>query len=229
MQTVAENVYSLQQNIHSVCKKTGRNPSEITIVAVTKVFPFEKIIEASNAGIFDIGENFVQELREKKDKVTNERVRWHFIGHLQKNKVKYIAPWIHLIHSVDSLELAMEINKRAEQSNRIIDILLEVHTTDEETKNGIQPEETITIAKEIQKLKNLKLNGLMTMGPLSDNAEDARPSFRTLRELITELRNNGIETQHLSMGMSGDYEIAIEEGATLVRLGTAIFGERIYN
>ena len=224
MQTVAENVRSTLENISSICKRIGRNPNSVTIVAVTKVFPVEKIIEANNAGIFDIGENFVQELREKKDKVTNERVRWHFIGHLQKNKVKYIAPWIHLIHSVDSLELAMEINKRAEQSNRIIDILLEVHTTDEETKNGIQPEETITIAKEIQKLKNLKLNGLMTMGPLSDNAEDARPSFRTLRELITELRNNGIETQHLSMGMSGDYEIAIEEGSNMIRLGRAIFG-----
>ncbi|MBS4029270.1 MAG: YggS family pyridoxal phosphate-dependent enzyme [Ignavibacteriales bacterium] len=228
MQSVAENVRSIQQNIRSVCKRIGRNSDEISLVAVTKIFPVEKIIEVNQSGIFDIGENFVQELREKKEKLSDEQIRWHFIGHLQKNKVKYIAPWIHLIHSVDSLELCEEINKRAIQHQRIIEVLIEVNSSNEESKYGVKPEGTLWLAKEMQKYSNIKLNGLMTMGPLSENAEDARSCFRMIRELRNEIQQSGINAQHLSMGMSGDYEIAIEEGATLLRLGTAIFGERIY-
>ncbi|MBM4165731.1 MAG: YggS family pyridoxal phosphate-dependent enzyme [Ignavibacteria bacterium] len=229
MQSIAENVRSVKENIASICKRTGRNPNEITIVAVTKTFPKEIILEVLQTNLFDIGENFVQELREKKEQIHDERIRWHFIGHLQRNKVKYIAPWISVIHSVDSVELAVEINKRAEQSSRTIEVFLEVHTTNEDTKHGIKPEETILIAKEMQKFSNIHLNGLMTMGPLSDNAEDARPSFKMLRKLKTDLYYNGIDAPQLSMGMSGDYEIAIEEGATMIRLGTALFGERKYS
>jgi pyridoxal phosphate enzyme (YggS family) len=228
MKCVAENVRSIQETIASVCQRIGRNPNEITIIAVTKTFPNEKIIEATQSNIFDIGENFVQELKPKHEAINNERIRWHFIGHLQKNKVKYIAPWIHLIHSVDSLELAKEIDKHSEKNNRKVNILLEVRTTNEETKHGIRPEETIILAKQISLLKNISLNGLMTVGPLSENVEDTRTSFKMLHDLKNDLCTNGIVAPQLSMGMSGDYEVGIEEGATLIRLGTALFGERVY-
>ena len=225
---IAENLQKIKENIASVCKKSNRNSDEIVLVAVTKIFPPEVIQEAARAGIYDFGENFVQEIRDKKEKILNSDIRWHFIGHLQTNKVKYIAPWIFLIHSVDSLSLASELDKRAEQANRKINFLLEIHTTNEATKYGIIADITLHFAQELQKFKNIQLQGLMTMGPLSEKPEDARTSFRCLRELREDLFNNGINAPHLSMGMSGDYEVAIEEGATIIRLGTALFGKRIY-
>ena len=225
---IAENLRKIKENIASAYRRSKRTTDEITLVAVTKIFPCETIEEAIRNGIIDIGENFVQELREKKERISDEYIRWHFIGHLQKNKVKYIAPWVYMVHSVDSLSLADELDKRAEQTKRTINFLLEIHTTNEPSKHGIVPEQTLKIAQQLQQFQNISLQGLMTIGPLSENPEDARPSFRLLRELKDDLLCSGINAPQLSMGMSGDYEIAIEEGATIIRLGTALFGKRIY-
>jgi len=225
---VSENILKIKQKIWEVCQKVGRNPDEITIVAVTKTVPVEKIKEAINAGIYDIGENRVQELLEKRNSLEN--VRWHFVGHLQTNKVKYIVNFIHLIHSVDSLKLALEIDKRAEKINRHIDVLIEVNTSGEKTKYGVKPEETIEIVKQIsENCKFVHIKGLMTLAAYSPDPENARPMFKMLKNLsdeIAKLNLKNVEMRHLSMGMSNDYWIAIEEGATIVRIGTAIFGPR---
>lgn len=225
---VSENILKIKQKIWEVCQKVGRNPDEITIVAVTKTVPVEKIKEAINAGIYDIGENRVQELLEKRNSLEN--VRWHFVGHLQTNKVKYIVDFIHLIHSVDSLKLALEIDKRAEKINRPVDVLIEVNTSGEKTKYGVKPEETIEIVKQIsENCKFVHIKGLMTLAAYSPDPENARPMFKMLKNLsdeIAKLNLKNVEMKHLSMGMSNDYWIAIEEGATIVRIGTAIFGPR---
>jgi len=225
---VSENILKIKQKIWEVCQKVGRNPDEITIVAVTKTVPVEKIKEAINTGIYDIGENRVQELLEKRNSLEN--VRWHFVGHLQTNKVKYIVNFIHLIHSVDSLKLALEIDKRAEKINRPVDVLIEVNTSGEKTKYGVKPEETIEIVKQIsENCKFVHIKGLMTLAAYSPDPENARPMFKMLKNLsdeIAKLNLKNVEMKHLSMGMSNDYWIAIEEGATIVRIGTAIFGPR---
>lgn len=225
---VSENILKIKQKIWEVCQKVGRNPDEITIVAVTKTVPVEKIKEAINAGIYDIGENRVQELLEKRNSLEN--VRWHFVGHLQTNKVKYIVNFIHLIHSVDSLKLALEIDKRAEKINRPVDVLIEVNTSGEKTKYGVKPEETIEIVKQIsENCKFVHIKGLMTLAAYSPDPENARTMFKMLKNLsdeIAKLNLKNVEMKHLSMGMSNDYWIAIEEGATIVRIGTAIFGPR---
>ncbi|CUT00220.1 YggS family pyridoxal phosphate-dependent enzyme [Candidatus Chrysopegis kryptomonas] len=226
--SIAENILKVKQRIQKSCLKVGRNPDEVSIVAVTKTVPIEKIKEAINLGITDIGENRVQELLEKKNSIEN--VRWHFVGHLQTNKVKYIVDFIYLIHSVDSLKLALEIDKRAKKINRVIDILIEVNTSGEETKYGVKPEETIDLVKQIsENCKFLRVKGLMTVAAFLPNPEEVRPMFRLLRELkdeIAKLNLKNVEMKHLSMGMSNDFEVAVEEGATLVRIGTAIFGPR---
>ncbi|MFN3135246.1 MAG: YggS family pyridoxal phosphate-dependent enzyme, partial [Candidatus Kryptonium sp.] len=223
---VSENIHKIKQKIWEVCQKVGRNPDDITIVAVTKTVPVEKIKEAISAGIYDIGENRVQELLEKRNSIEN--VRWHFVGHLQTNKVKYIVDFIHLIHSVDSLKLALEIDKRAEKINRSIDVLIEVNTSGEKTKYGVKPEETIELVKQIsEKCKFVRVKGLMTLAAYSPDPENARPMFKLLKNLsdeIAKLKLKNVEMKHLSMGMSNDYWIAVEEGATIVRIGTAIFG-----
>lgn len=179
---VSENILKIKQKIWEVCQKVGRNPDEITIVAVTKTVPVEKIKEAINAGIYDIGENRVQELLEKRNSLEN--VRWHFVGHLQTNKVKYIVNFIHLIHSVDSLKLALEIDKRAEKINRPVDVLIEVNTSGEKTKYGVKPEETIEIVKQIsENCKFVHIKGLMTLAAYSPDPENARPMFKMLKKL----------------------------------------------
>lgn len=225
---IAENISKIKQKIWEVCKKVGRNPEEITIVAVTKTVPVDRIKEAVNAGICDIGENRVQELLEKKNSIEN--VRWHFVGHLQTNKVKYIVDFVHLIHSVDSLKLALEIDKRAQKINRVIDILIEVNTSGEKTKYGVKPEETIELVGQIsERCEFVRIKGLMTIAAYLPNPEDVRPMFRLLKQLKEEIEKfkfKNVEMRHLSMGMSNDYLIAIEEGATIVRIGTAIFGPR---
>lgn len=226
--SIAENILKVKQRIQKSCLKVGRNPDEVSIVAVTKTVPIEKIKEAINLGITDIGENRVQELLEKKNSIEN--VRWHFVGHLQTNKVKYIVDFIYLIHSVDSLKLALEIDKRAKKINRVIDILIEVNTSGEETKYGVKPEEAIDLVKQIsENCEFLRVKGLMTVAAFLPNPEEVRPMFRLLRELkdeIAKLNLKNVEMKHLSMGMSNDFEVAVEEGATLVRIGTAIFGPR---
>ena len=185
--------------------------------------------EAVDAGQLDFGENYVQELNEKRDELRDLNLRWHFIGHLQTNKVKYIAGYVHLVQTVDNVRVAQEIQKRALMHSRIIDILVEVHTTTEDTKSGVSPEKTLDLVKQISPFKNVRMQGLMTMGPFSDDPNDSRPSFQQLVHMQKRIEQEGIpgvSAKELSMGMTHDFEVGIEEGATIVRLGTAIFGKR---
>ena len=226
---VAENVEIIKNRIREVCLRCGRKPEDVLLLGVSKTFGIDKIREAVSAGLFDIGENYTQELDEKRNQLNDDRVRWHFIGHLQTNKVKYIADYIHLIQSVDNDRVAEEIQKRADRVNRTVDVLVEVHTTDEATKFGVLPEKTVDLIKCISAFNRVRVLGLMTMGPFSDDPDDSRPSFQQLADLGKRITKEGIENvamQHLSMGMSHDFEVAIEEGATIVRIGTRVFGER---
>jgi pyridoxal phosphate enzyme (YggS family) len=224
---IAENVKNIRDRIVSACVRAGRHPDEVTLVAVAKTFGAGMVGEVRNAGVVDIGENYVQDLRRKREELNDERIRWHFVGHLQRNKVKELTSWIHLIHSIDSKRLAEEISHQAAKAGRTVDILVEVNTSGEQTKFGVAPEETPTLVRELKDLPYVHVAGLMTIGPFLPNPEDSRPAFRALRQLRDHLQDNGIEIPHLSMGMSNDFEVAIEEGATLVRVGTAIFGKRV--
>jgi PLP dependent protein len=229
---IAENLKNLRKRIELTCQKCGRLSTDVQLIAVSKTFLVEAIQEAVSTGHIDFGENYVQELQEKRQALKEHPLHWHFIGHLQSNKVKYIAEYIYLIHSVDNIGLGKEIDRRAERLKRIQDVLVEVHTTDEATKYGVPPKGTIALVKELSQLKHLRVCGLMTMGPFSDDPNDSRQSFRQLTELKKEVAAEGIENiqmQHLSMGMTHDFEVAIEEGSTIVRIGTAIFGRRVKN
>ena len=229
---IAENLQILRKRITEVCSRCGRNAEEVQLLAVSKTFSVEAMQEAIAAGQKDFGENYVQELREKRETFSGSDVRWHFIGHLQSNKVKYLAGYVHLIHSVDAVELGKEIDKRAAKAGRIQDVLVEVHTTDEATKYGVVPEHTAAFVKELALLPNIHVCGLMTMGPLADDPNRSRSSFRQVVELKQQIEREGIERvtmEQLSMGMTHDFEVAIEEGTTIVRIGTAIFGTRSYN
>lgn len=228
---IKENLNRIKENIESVCKRFNRSPSEITTVAVTKTATLDNIKEIIDLGIQDIGENRLQEAILKFNRLSTieyrpSTIKWHMVGHLQRNKVKEAVKVFDLVHSVDSLRLAEELDKQADKINKIQDILVQVNTSLEATKFGINPEETIEVIKQIVKLKNLNLRGLMTIAPLVNNPEDARPCFKKLRDLMDEInRPSIIDTRLsvLSMGMTDDYEVAIEEGATMIRLGRAIF------
>jgi pyridoxal phosphate enzyme (YggS family) len=229
---IAENLKNLQIQIEQACQRSGRRREDIQLIAVSKTFPPAMIEEAVQAGQLDFGENYVQELREKQQDLITKPVRWHFIGHLQKNKVKYIADYIHLIHSVDEIDLGKEISKRAGQLGRIQNVLVEVHTTDEATKYGVQPNKAIDLIRDLSRLSHLRVQGLMTMGPFADDPNASRPSFQQVAELAKRIETEEIENvamKHLSMGMTHDFEVAIEEGATMIRVGTAIFGKRSKN
>jgi pyridoxal phosphate enzyme (YggS family) len=223
---IAENVANIREQIASACERAGRSVDEVTLVAVSKAFESSHIREAVEAGVFDVGENYVQELSRKRGELRDERVRWHFVGHLQRNKVKYVAEWIHLIHSVDSLDLGREINKQAYRHGRTVDVLIEVNTSGEKTKHGVHPNEVAELAKGLKELPNLLIRGLMTIGPFLPDPDSSRPAFRMLREIKDRLEDKDIRLSHLSMGMTNDFKVAIEEGATIVRVGTGIFGER---
>lgn len=226
---IAENIASLRDRIRRAAERCGRNPDDILLVAVSKTFGAEQIEEALKAGLSDFGENYVQEFERKRSLLKGRDLRWHFIGHLQTNKVRHIIDHVHLIHSVDSLRLAEEIEKRSAAAGRTVGVLLEVHTTDEATKYGVPPEATIELVRAIAPLKHLRIQGLMTMGPFTDNPEDSRLSFRRLAELRKAIQDEsieGVEAGELSMGMTHDFEVAVEEGATILRIGTAIFGRR---
>jgi len=229
---IAENLKNLHKRIEQACQKCGRKIEDVQLLAVTKTFSVELIQEAINAGQIEFGENYVQELQEKHKALAQQKIHWHFIGHLQSNKVKYINEFVELIHSVDDLNLGKEISKRAERRSRVQDVLVEIHTTDEATKFGVQPEHAIALIKELSQLSHIRVRGLMTMGPFSDNPNDSRSSFRCVADLKKDVESEGIvnvQMHHLSMGMTHDFDVAIEEGATLVRIGTAIFGRRIKN
>lgn len=226
---IAENLSLLREKIKKSCERSGRNPNELKLIAVSKYFGLDAILEAKNLGLNDFGENRAQELTLKFEKLGNS-VTWHFIGTLQKNKVKYVVNSAEYIHSVDSLELLEEINLRAQKNNKVQKILLEVKTSEEQTKAGISSEEeTLKLAIRSSELENIKLVGLMTMAPLTDNEMIIRKSFEDLRKLKDKINSKGYNLTELSMGMTSDFEIAIEEGATMLRIGSAIFGERDYS
>ena len=225
---IAENYKKVLERVKSAAFHAGRNPEDITLVVVTKTWPAEIIEEVIEAGARVLGENYVQEALPKVEAI-GSRVEWHFIGHLQSNKAKFVANHFNMIESVDSISLAKELNKQAEKNKIDIEVLVEVNLAGEESKSGINPEEVEKLLREISLFHRIKVKGLMTIPPYFSNPEDSRPYFRRLRELrdkLSSLSIPNITFEHLSMGMSGDFEVAIEEGATIVRVGTAIFGER---
>lgn len=226
-----ENLTKVEENIQKACDKAGRKRSEVTLIAVSKTKPVEMLQEIYDEGIREFGENKVQEMCEKMELMPQD-IKWNMIGHLQTNKVKYIIGKTSLIHSVDSLKLAEEIQKQAVKHDVTADILVEVNIANEESKFGISKDETIQMVRDIAKLDHLKIKGLMTIAPFVENPEDNRLYFREIKQLSVDINNQNIDNVNmgvLSMGMTGDYMVAIEEGATMVRVGTGIFGERNYN
>lgn len=226
-----ENLTNVENNIKKACERAGRSRDEVTLIAVSKTKPVEMLSEIYAEGVRDFGENKVQELCEKFE-VMPKDIRWHMIGHLQRNKVKYVVDKAVLIHSVDSVRLAEEISKEAVKRNLTVDILVEVNIANESTKFGVKNEEAIAMIKEIAALPNICVKGLMTIAPHVADAEENRRYFREIKQLSVDITNKNIDNvsmEILSMGMTGDYTVAIEEGATLVRVGTGIFGERDYS
>ena len=228
---ILENIKQVEENIIKSCEKVGRDPKEVTLIAVSKTKPYTAIEEALPSGVLDYGENKVQELTEKYE-ILPKDIRWHMIGHLQRNKVKYLVGKVELIHSVDSLRLANQIETEFAKKNEIANILIEVNMANEESKFGITSETTEQLVREISKLEHVRIKGLMTIAPYTDNPETKREYFRNMKKLsldITEKNIDNVSMNVLSMGMTGDYQVAIEEGATMIRVGTGIFGERNYN
>lgn len=228
---LCENLKKVEDNVDTACRKAGRSRDEVTLIAVSKTKPVEMLSTIYNQGIRDFGENKVQEMCDKMEQLPSD-IRWHMIGHLQTNKVKYIVGHTTLIHSVDSLHLAKEIEKQAEKKDVTVDILVEVNIAEEESKFGIHKEETYELVCQIAALPHVHICGLMTIAPYVENPEDNRMYFRGIRQLsvdIAEQNIDNVDMDVLSMGMTGDYMVAIEEGATMVRVGTGIFGERNYN
>ena len=225
-----ENLANVEKNIEQACKNAGRSRDEVTLIAVSKTKPVEMLQEIYDENIRDFGENKVQELCSKMEQLPSD-IRWHMLGHLQRNKVKYIVGKVELIHSVDTYRLAEEINIQAKKQNVIVPILVEVNIAHEESKFGISAEDAILLVEEISKLENIRIKGLMTIAPYVENPEDNRLYFRKIKQLSVDITNKNIDNvfmEILSMGMTGDYMVAIEEGATMVRVGTGIFGERNY-
>lgn len=226
-----ENLAQVEAKIQEACNKAGRNRDEVTLIAVSKTKPVPMLQEIYDCDVRDFGENKVQEMCEKIE-ILPDDIKWHMIGHLQTNKVKYIVGKTELIHSVDSLKLAQEIQKQALKKDVIVPILIEVNIAQEDTKFGIKKEDTIELVKEISQLDHVRIMGLMTIAPYVENAEDNRLYFRGIKQLSVDIDNQNIDNvcmNVLSMGMTGDYTVAIEEGSTMVRVGTGIFGERNYN
>ena len=227
---IAENIGDVERRIVQACERSGRNPEEITLVAVSKTKPVEKLEEAYAAGKRVFGENKVQELVDKYE-VMPKDIKWQMIGHLQRNKVKYIIDKVDLIHSVDSIRLVETIDREAAKKGIIANILLEVNMAKEESKFGLMPEEVMDFIDEVVRYQNVRVQGLMTIAPFVDDPESNRKHFANLHKLLVDIRKkkvNNVTMNVLSMGMTNDFEVAIEEGATMVRVGTAIFGERNY-
>lgn len=227
---IRERLEKVQNSISEAVKASGRDEKDVTLIAVSKTKPVEMIKEVYDAGIRDFGENKVQEIIDKYPKLPSD-IRWHLIGHLQTNKVKYIIDKVCMIHSVDSLKLAQEISRQAIKHNVTADILIEVNVAGEDTKFGVKPEDTLSLCEEISTLANVRIRGLMTVAPFVDDPEENRAVFCTLRQLFVDIDAKNIDNvcmDCLSMGMSNDYTVAIEEGATFVRVGTSIFGQRDY-
>lgn len=226
--SISQNLTDIRQRIRAAAEKAGRDPSSVRLVAVSKTRPATDIVEAFQAGQTVFGENYVQELAAKLDQVL-EAVQWHVVGHLQSNKIKYIAGRVALIHSVDRLSLAEEISRQWGRLDLVCPVLIQVNISGESTKSGTTEAGALQLVRESALLPNIRVQGLMTMPPFFDDPEAARPCFAELRRLARTIAATGIpnvEMRELSMGMSGDFEVAIQEGATLVRVGTALFGER---
>ena len=225
-----DNLNDVEKRIQAACDRSGRKREEVLLVAVSKTKPVEMIEEIMAAGIVEFGENKPQELRDKYE-VLPKNLHFHMIGHLQTNKIKYVIDRAVLIHSIDSIRLAEAVNAEAKKHDRIMPVLVEVNVAQEESKSGFLVEETEKAIREIAKLSNIRVEGLMTIAPFVENAEENRQYFVKLRKLSVDIAAKNIDNvtmHHLSMGMTGDYEVAIEEGATMVRVGTGIFGERNY-
>jgi PLP dependent protein len=229
MSSIAHNLAEIQTRIKQACRAVNRTPDAIRLVAVSKLHPVHDVEEAAAAGQFLFGENYVQELVDKSRQLSRS-VQWHLIGHLQSNKIKYLPGIVSMIHTVDRLSLAQEINRQwREKLESPCDVLVQVNVSGEATKSGTTAAGATELVRQIAKLPFVKVRGLMTMPPFYDDPDAARPYFQELRQLADRIRKediSGVEMTELSMGMSGDFEVAIEEGATLVRVGTAIFGER---
>lgn len=230
MSDIKNNIAAVEQRIEDACASCGRERAEVKLIAVSKTKPLEALQEAYDYGCRDFGENKVQELVEKYEAMPKD-IRWHMIGHLQRNKVKYIVDKVFLIHSVDSLRLAQEIEKEAAKKNVTVNILVEVNVAKEESKFGTTAEEAVLLVEEIAKLPHIQVNGLMTIAPYVEDSEKNRLYFEKLKQIYVDIIHKNIDNvfmEELSMGMTGDYEVAITEGATYVRVGTGIFGERNY-
>lgn len=228
---IQRNITQVHEQINTACKKVGRNAETVTLITVSKTQPVSLLQEAYDAGSRDFGENKVQELLDKIPQMP-EDIRWHMIGHLQRNKVKYIVDKVFLIHSVDSLRLAEEISKEALKKQVEVNILVEVNVALEESKFGTTTEEAMQLVSEISQLPGIQIKGLMTIAPYVENEEENRLIFRKLKQLSVDIAGKNIDNVSmniLSMGMTGDYRVAVEEGATYVRVGTGIFGERDYS
>ncbi len=224
-----KNLLAVKSKIREVCSRVDRDPDDIKIVAVSKTFPFSRIIELNTIGQEDFGENRIRELRDKYYNISFQysgKINYHFVGHLQSNKVKDVIAFISLIHSVDSLKLAEEIDVNAKKIKRIIDILIQVNTSQEPQKYGVASDEAVSLCKQISVLDNVRVKGLMTIAKLTDDREVIRQSFRKLKNLYDELKPDMKDFEYISMGMTNDFDIAIEEGSNMLRIGSAIFGER---
>ena len=227
---ITENLEQVRKNIDEACRMAGRDPKEVTLIAVSKTKPVSMLKEAYDAGARCFGENKVQEFMDKHPQLP-EDIQWHMIGHLQRNKVKYIVDKVSMIHSVDSLRLAQTIEQEAAKHNVCVPVLLEVNVAQEESKFGLKMDEVLPLIETIADFPHIKVQGLMTIAPYVENAEDNRDFFRQLKKLSVDIEAkniNNVSMSVLSMGMTGDYQVAVQEGATMVRVGTGIFGERNY-
>ncbi|MCI8506072.1 MAG: YggS family pyridoxal phosphate-dependent enzyme [Lachnospiraceae bacterium] len=225
-----ENLAEVEKRVAVACRRAGRKREDVTLIAVSKTKPVSALREIMDCGVVDFGENKVQELCGKMEEIT-EPLHWHLIGHLQRNKVKYIVDKAYMIHSVDSIRLAREIQKEAQKSDTVCQVLIEINIGGEESKDGIPKEEAIPLIREIAELSRVQVKGLMTIAPPVERPEEARGYFKEMRALFEAVKAEqipGVEMEELSMGMTGDFEVAIEEGSTMVRVGTAIFGARQY-
>ncbi len=223
-----DNLNDVQRRIGEACHRAGRDPREVTLVAVSKTKPLADIEELMKTGQLEYGENYVQELCEKYEKISSP-VHWHMIGHLQRNKVKYLIDKVSLIHSVDSLSLAEQIEKEAAKKGKVAEILIQVNVAHEDTKFGLDPRKVMDLTDQISQLPHVRIRGLMTSAPYVSDPEENRGYFRALHQLFIDIRSKNIDNVSmdiLSMGMTNDFEVAVEEGATMIRVGTAIFGER---
>jgi len=232
---IENNLIKLKQKIKGSCEKSGRDPKEIYIVAVSKTFHADAVASALDFNQLDFGENRVQELVQKEKELHERIIHWHLVGHLQTNKVRFIVPFVFLVHSLDSLKLAQKIQSEASKISRVVKCLVQVNTTGEDVKSGCEPKYVLKLVKEISQLPNVMIKGLMTIGKMMENIKDpgqrevVRSNFKELKELFDEIRSHniaGADLKYLSMGMTDDYDIAIEEGSNMLRIGSAIFGRR---